>query len=328
MSKPKDVLVVGGGVAGLVSSCIFSSFGAHVKMFECGKLGGEFLAGGLKYIHRTDNMTGLFIDLGLVFSNYSVKGGILNRGVVERYPELFQRMDKYKVAQIQMDHFRKTRMMEPGSHYKTAMNDPANSISKGAIRLDFVDMVNRLAARLKRDGGEIVREKVIKVLGENSLMTDKGRRYAFDYLIFTVPLWIIKRLVDFYIPDAMAMNLNLIDVVPKNDRYAGWDYVYTPYTPGDAIHRFSVDGVCYVCELNGELAPRMVDVVSDLNFIFGAGYVIKKITRGLKGHLHPMGEKIQWPENMAPLGRFAEWNSRGTVDKILENAIELAEKWL
>jgi hypothetical protein len=72
----------------------------------------------------------------------------------------------------------------------------------------------------------------------------------------------------------------------------------------------------------------MVDIISDLNFIFGGGHSIKKITRDLKGHLHPMSEKILWPENMAPLGRFAQWNSRGTVDKILENAIELAEKWL
>ena len=104
--------------------------------------------------------------------------------------------------------------------------------------------------------------------------------------------------------------------------------MYTPYTPGDSIHRFSVDGISYVCEVNGDLNSRMINVISDLNFIFGSGWSVSKITKDLKGHLLPMTEKIDWPGNIAPLARFAQWNPRGTVDKILDDAKILVEKWI
>jgi len=317
----KKVLIVGGGVSGLICSYVFKKYrNVNVKIIEAEQVGGEFLAGGLKYIHRTDEMVSMFVDMDLVFSNYTVRGGIMLKETVQPYPACFQNMEKEKAERIQADHYRKTRLAEPGAHAKKAMNDPASTKPRKALRTDFEVMIRELAKR-----ADVIRGCLQRV-ERNHVYLASGQVIPYDYLVLTIPLWIIRKCVNWYVPHGVAMRLNVIKVVPKRDKYARWDYVYTPYTPADAVHRFSPQGAGYAVEVNGDLDHSKLQ--SDLSFIFDEGWYIKNVKEGLKGHLLPLEQETEWPENIAPLGRFAKWDSRSTMDVALRDSVELAERWL
>ena len=121
------------------------------------------------------------------------------------------------------------------------------------------------------------------------------------------------------------MRLNIINVTPRFDRYANWDYVYTPYTPDNLIHRLSPNGGGYCAEANGELDE--IQMHNDLQALFADGYQVDSITERLKGHLLPLAARPEWPSNVVPIGRFAKWDPRSTTDVSLADAYALAEQW-
>jgi len=316
----KRVVIVGGGISGLICSYVFRKRkDVRTTILEPNRIGGEFIAGGLKYIHRTDAMASMLIDLGLIFSNYVTRGGILLRGKVLPYPKCLRSMETEEARRIQDDHYRKTRLAEPGKHSARAMNDPASTKPRKALRTDFVSLIESLAA-----GNEFIRLPLKSVMRHAVILGD-GRLIPYDYLVMTIPLWAIRRCVDWYVPHGIAMKLNIVNMAPRRDRFAKWDYVYTPYTPENAVHRFSIQDAGYAVEVNGEL--DMDRVAGDLNFIFSSGWAIRNIQRDLKGHLLPLKEKTEWPSNVAPIGRFAQWDSRITADVTLEDAEKLARRW-
>jgi hypothetical protein len=135
----------------------------------------------------------------------------------------------------------------------------------------------------------------------------------------------VRELVSWYIPHGVAMKLNIANVQIRRDKYAAWDYVYTPYTPANAIHRFSPHNSEYAVEINGELDQLALE--SDLNFLFCEGWYIHSLQRNLKGHLLPLEQNFQWPGNVAPLGRFAQWDSRATVDTVHDEALKIGKRW-
>lgn len=318
------VIIAGGGVSGLVAAHVFAKRGRNPVVLEPRSLGGDFLSGGLKYIHKTQGMADLFDELELPWSDYNINGGILLRGTVEPYPKCFAGMDEEESTRIQADHFRKTRHTEPGGFGSKAMNDPAAArTSRRAIRCDFRDMVKRMGNRTK-----VLNMGVQKIDSKRSgVQLTNGEWVGYDKLILTIPLWIIRQMADFYVPQGMAMALNLIQVKPRRDRFARWDYVYTPYTPADSIHRFSPSGSGYSMEINGEWERQEANAVDDLAFIFEDGFVVERIKVGLKGHLLELQEQPEWPSNVVPLGRFAKWEPRATTDVTLEEVTRLAERW-
>jgi len=317
----KRVVIAGGGVSGLVCSYIFKQHhGVDVKILEPRTVGGEFLAGGLKYIHRTDLMEWMLEKLDLLWSHYTINGGIMLRGEVHPYPKVFQQLSKDQADRIQADHYRKTRRTEPNEHSSQAMNDPASVKPRRALRCNFADMITGLAS-----SAEIVRSGLTQV-EEDHVVLSGGGTLPYDFLVLTIPLWVIKRVAKFYVPDGVAMKLNVATVNPKRDRFARWDYVYTPYTPEDCIHRLSPSGGGYSVEANGDLDKQAM--YSDLNFIFPDGWYIETPNEGLKGHLLPLDSQPQLPENVALLGRFAKWDPRATTDVTLDESIDLAKRWL
>jgi hypothetical protein len=320
-----DVVIVGGGVSGLVAGHVFSTRGCSAIVLEPNSLGGDFLAGGLKYIHRTSAMEKLFDELLLPWSDYQVNGGIMLRGGVRPYPKCLVEMTPEESQRIQADHFRKTRRTEPTKFGSKSMNDPGSAkTSRRAIRCDFEDMVKALAGF-----SEIIGHGLKQIVSkQNQILLDDGTWIEYKYLILTIPLWVIRQMSDFYVPQGMAMSLNLLHIIPNHDRYARWDYVYTPYTPGDAVHRFSPSGLDgYSVEVNGEWERQQPGTYDDLAFLFSDGFQIRSLKTGIKGHLLDLQEKPQWPENVAPLGRFAQWDPRATTDVTLVAAQRLADRW-
>lgn len=318
------IVIIGGGISGLIANYVFRRHDymqkCDVKVVEFQKIGGEFAIGGLKYIHRTDNMVRLFNELHLPYSNYTVRGGIMLRGKVLPYPNCFEGMNPQERSRIRQDHYIKTRRSAPGPWSERSMNDPASVKPRKALRCDFEDLIEGLA--LKTD---VVTEKFSR-LTEKYVHCTNSIRLPYDFLVFTIPLWIIRPGVQFYVPHGVAMKLNIAKAVPVKDEYAKWDYVYTPYTPSDCVHRFSPSGNGYVVESNGELDDFRLE--SDMNFIFPQGYYITGVKTGLKGHLLPLPQKPEWPDNVAPLGRFAQWDPRATADVVLDKAQQLAKRWI
>lgn len=320
----KRALIIGGGVSGLLCAYAFKKYrNVETVILEPGKVGGEFLSGGLKYIHRTDEMLSMFKDIDMACSDYVVKGGIYLREKVEPYPKVMAELEKDEAERIQSDHYRKTRRAEPGGESRKAMNDPASVKPRAALRTNFDIMVDRLAQSAKANGDII--EAGVTAITNTMLFTTEFNSIRYDYLVSTVPLWVMKRIAPWKTPHGIAMNLNVIDVSPKKDEYSRWDYVYTPYTPANAVHRISPNEEGYSVEVNGELDE--LKLAEDLNFLFKGGWYIKSIQSRLKGHLLPLEGNIDWPDNVAPLGRFAKWDSRATMDVTLKEAEMLGRKW-
>lgn len=338
----EKVVIVGGGVSGLVANYVFKLYDQEPIVLEPGKPGGEFNLGGLKYIHYTKHITDMFDHYRLPWSDYRVRGGIVLRGEVHDYPKCLRGMSKAEALRVQEDHFRKTRRTEPGRFGTKAMNDPAAKSSRRAVRCNFEGWINAMAedAVLKDVGAKRIESKQNRVvLSDDSVL-------EYDRLIVTLPLWITRRIADFDVPEGLAMNLNLLMVYPFEDNYARWDYVYTPYTPHDAIHRFSEKHGGYSVEVNGNWDESLeARTFSDLNYLFNKGYKcrmkqdkdgelirdangkpIVDVARA-KGHLLELDWKPEWPGNVYPLGRFAQWDPRQTTDVTLERAHTLAESW-
>jgi hypothetical protein len=315
----KEVFIIGGGISGLMCANVLSEYNVNITVYEPNEAGGEFLTGGLRYIHQTKNMESFLDKNNIAWGDYKINGGILLRNKVYPYPKFLKSLDKSDALRIQNDHYRKTRKIEPGNFGLSAMNDPANSKSRHALRCDLEQLVNVLKNKCN-----IQPYKLIKIVSDKAYF-DNGVVKRFDYIILTIPLWIIKRIVDFEIPLSVAMNLNIVTVDVVRDIYAKWDYVYTPYTPSDSVHRISSEGDIYFVEISGTLDEN--DLHSDLNFIFKDGWCIKGYRKNLRGHLLPMEEEINIPDNMALLGRYACWEPRATVDVTLDKAIELGVKW-
>ena len=317
----KRVLIIGGGISGLLANHVFKTYyrGLEVSVMEPGKPGGEFTAGGLKYIHRTDNIAAVMGDLGMVTSNHNIRGGILLHGKVEPYPRCLSDMEPDRAARIRADHYRKTRRQEPGDFAARSMNDPEDVGVRRALRCDSHELIDKLVAR-----ASFVKARLDQIQ-PGFVTTTGGNSHKYDFLVLTIPLWIIRASAHFHVPEGHAMRLNVANVEVIRDPYAKWDYVYTPYTPADSIHRISPSGGGYQCEVNGMM--NRDKLVSDLNFIFKDGWAIESMREGMKGHLLPLAERPEWPDNVAPIGRFAKWDPRSTADVAVDDAHSLAESW-
>lgn len=316
------ILIVGGGPAGLIAAWAAEPYPCKVGILEPGRLGGSLLApGGLRYLKSTDGTTDMLETLDVGFEEFRVKGGLHYHGSVLRYPDCLSSIKDPR--KVQEDHWRKTRRTHPSSSTYDAMNAPKRGSQK-ALKCDPLEFVEAIS-----DGVHVAKAG-LKSISPGKALTTTGVVVPYDYVIFTTPLWTLPEFGAWWkVPEAHAVRLNVVTVeLQRHDPYALWDYVYTPYTPEDAVHRISPYRSGYMVEWNGLGDLVNSRVMGDLNWLFPGGYVVTGGRGGLNGHLLPlMGETHSPPENVAMLGRFAQWNSRATMDVVLEDAKALMDKW-
>lgn len=319
----EKVVIVGGGMSGLVAAWVAQECGHDPVIVEPKTLGGDFLMGGLKYLHKTAPMTQLLDDLDIAWSDFAVRGGVLLRGKVEPYPACLSSMAREEADRIQSDHYRKTRHMDIGTFGAKSMNDPgANKNDRRGLRCDVKALITAMA-----EGTEVVRAGA-KGIERDHVLLDNGARLDFDKCVVTLPLWVLANMCPWYIPTGVAMSLNIVRLVAMgSDPYVQWDYVYTPYTPGDAVHRIAAVEGGWDAEANGDWARIESKVMDDIHNLWPDGVKVLRVAPGLKGHLLDLATQPEWPAHIAPLGRFAKWDPRATTDVTLDDAWRLAKRW-
>jgi hypothetical protein len=320
----KKVIIVGSDIYGMIANYILVKNGLKPFVVDENLMGGDFLSGGFKYVKNCSPILRMFNELDLAYSDYSARGGILLRGGVKQYPNYLTELPLRISSKIKQDYYRKTRKAEPGRYFMSSMNESASSFYR-AVRCDFADLVFELSSfiDLYSSGVEKIDSK------DNVLILRDGNCIKYDYLILTIPLWEIKEIVDenFYIPSVEAMARNLITVSPVIDKFVRWDYIFTPYTPSDAIHIISSDGCDLTAEANGGWSKIEKNVLEDLAYIFSDGYYIKKIEKGLKGHLMQNKCKSVLPNNVALIGKYSQWSQSMTIDKTFSSMGKILDRW-
>jgi len=88
--EPKNIAVIGGGISGMASILLLKERykKSEINLFT-DKVGGEYLNGGLKYIHMTDYVLKFLNDF---FPNNSfrvspVSGALFYNGKIYKHPE-------------------------------------------------------------------------------------------------------------------------------------------------------------------------------------------------------------------------------------------------
>lgn len=351
--RPK-IVIVGGGITGLMCAHQFLNC-ADITIIEKDRLGGDFSKGENKYTQRTDRFCALLDSVDVPYSVFFVKNGILLKDRIEKMgQEFFKKSKMNRLERLNDDHFRKTRLLEPPKNLKNSMTEPSllkvfGAITKiserKAIRTDSIMLLEGLVYHL--NGVKRVFSKVVGI-GIKSLKVENGETIYFDFLIFTIPLWEIKKIVWWKIGYYNAVRRNILFVQPKfpkvflkkdgceteiifsSDRFAAWDYIYTPYTIGGVVYRMSPFDNGYAIEVNGELTTeRKERIYSDLYFLFPDNWHFIKDPVILKGHmLQSKGVDFsKWPKNICAIGRYARWDVNATLDVSLDKITEIKTDW-
>lgn len=316
-------MIIGGGVTGLACAYELKDV-AEVTIIERNKLGGDSNKGENKYIQMTPLVKSFFNTLGVPFSDYVIQNGVLLKGEIERLDLVIKKMKKHEKERLSADHYRKTRLLEPPKKMKLSMDEPSFSKPMKAVRVGNDLLLEFLVENIQKV------KKVfsnIERIGCKSVLLKNGDIVYFDFLIFTIPLWEIKKYAWWDIPYCNAVVRNVIKVSSIVNEYLNWDFVYTPYTPGDSVWRLSPFEGHYLVEVNGCLRNWIEQIYSDLYFLFGKGWHFVE-TYSLKGHmLEADVDGINWPMNVSPLGMYAEWDPQMTFDVILERIEKLRKRW-
>lgn len=287
------VCISGGDITGLIAAYVCRARGHSVVLVERGSvLGQSALLPTHKYLERTPEVLTLLDGLGVVYAEYTLATGLLQGASVVECPR--------RVSEaVHHAHWRKTRLtaMPTGA---VGLSDPEVTSRRYGVSFDWRDFVKRLSTGLQvaRDAG--------------------GLLSMADLVLETVPLW-ESRLVKH--EGAMAVALNMLPVRASRDRYLRWDIVYTPHTPGNAIHRlYHGEESGYVCEFSGVISED--SVTSDLNYLFPEGWHVDGPMATTTGKLVELQERPVWNPKVRPVGRVARWDEGVTMTRVIRDVVE------
>lgn len=303
-----------------------------------GKLGGNFLAGGLKYLHDTPTMRNLLDRLGVNFELYQPVGRLNHLGEILPHPEAMRAMTDDERFSVQMAHWAKTRAsyqnMSP-----TCMNDPLGD--HGALKCDLDIFMRNLEHELRASHLIDIRTThPVSTIGGNGAIRFQRSDVPIvvcDLLVPTIPLPFLAKLAPWAnLPKAEVTKLFLVKFEVPVGQMPLWDYMYTPHNEfisrlyrADAGHVVA-EVPAYILESRCEHTDTPTDqtianITLQARNLTGID-VIPYSTQVIPGHLQPLHVPLVWPANWAPLGRFAQWDARATADKVLDSAVALKTK--
>lgn len=334
MSRP-NIVILGGGIAGLLAAFAFR----HLKptiVERSDMLGGNFTAGGLKYIHHTAATAALLRFLGFEIEPYNPRGVLHWGDLFLDYPSGFIELDPSDRRTIQVAHWVKTRGTIKGFR-DDCMNDPMGE--HGALRIDHGELISKLAKEVIASGCPIWLSSEVSAIehqpGNVHLRLLKAppgvgeQVIPYDVLIPTLPIGNLSALAIWAdLPSIEPSRLWVCPFEIPHDKWRlDWDYMYTPQAQW--VSRISRVG----CNISVEMPAqdwkesRAVErMAHDLQIIFNQPVGSCGAPRAIPGHIRPLATEraIKWPDHWYPLGRFAEWDPRATADKVYARALVLA----
>ena len=344
-----NVLILGGGIAGLLGAYAFRRHKPTI-IEASGKLGGNFTAGGLKYIHDTPDVRKLLKELDVSFEPYKPQGSILIDGHPCSHPETLAQMPALQRYQIQLKHWRKTRASSLGFR-EDCMNDPLGN--HRALRCKHNQLLAKLEAAVRDAGCDVRLGSLVAGIGSvDPEFAPPGTRavhlregigscsIAYDLLLPTLPLGLLGKLAPWAnLPTAEATKLAIFDIELPIHCRPSWDYMYTPEVKWISRiaqpepHTLMVEVPWYLPQSDavmGNQDPKglkVLDTAPEVLFILKAELGLEGVCTGARlipGHLRPLEGPLEWPINWYPLGRFAQWDSRATADKVYARALSIA----
>jgi hypothetical protein len=348
---PKTFKVLGGGIVGMTAAIILASRGHHVTLYSK-DLGGEYLSGGLKYIH-SDFAVGSFIDhimlkygMGERIDTKEIRGMVCyldNDDIykMDKFPELFHDDSELGKA-LQDRYWLKTR--GSGDVDRKCMNDPWNRTEpEMKIDVNLNQFMFNLISEIKSNKNinhvniNITKEHLDDFLSED------------EPIIYTIPITLMK--------DFIGINFDLKNQRVWIARFAyskssseNYDYIYFPDDPLDSFpfHRLSINHINRTIdfEINDSTYQYiyskhssefiLADLKSCINALNEFGFLniygleergISKIP--IKGQIVDdvagifMDVYLKQKYNLYLVGRYAQWNKRVTYDKAVERIMSI-----
>lgn len=359
-NKRSGIAILGGGVAGMSAAIILAKQGHKVKIFSK-DLGGEYLSGGLKYLHATPLMIDFVFDvMGLPIHIEKVNGAILWQYKIYQHPEWLWWLSGGGGLQprpdvVQQQYWLKTRGDNLSKFESTCMNEPwvyrneLKLIPEGGISglvekmmylvrnnnildLDKKSSLEKWAFDKRTDGsisiqiGEISEALLEKIIGD------------YEHIIYTIPISLLGDLYKFKVKFNFR-SLNIIRYCVESGAWPLWmDYIYIP----EKIYRFhrvsffklNSQGLVMDLEVNGTLDESVLgdicddDVPAFMDFNFPRTKIIhsQNYQMVVKGHIENSESNFEIPDNVFLLGRYAQWNSRITFDKVLDTLAQISKE--
>lgn len=305
------VIIIGLGLEGLVTAWVFRQH-PLLDVWNVGRVSD--MPDRLPVLAHTESTVGLLNELRLNYASYAPRDGILIGGEVERYPHALR--THHDCATEIFHAWQAKAGIEPAP----LNGELKRTASKRRLRCDIGDLVRVLCT----DAKVIACDDAWRL--EPGTMHSQDTKLDYDFAVITVPLWEARSRVWFRIPTASTAVRTVATVrARRGGKLRRWDRVLTPYTPGDSVYEVYDYGDCYETSIAGK--GDAGSLLSDLNFLFPEGYGLSHI-RQEPGRLARLDAQIRWPENIAPLGEFAEWRDGRGLEEVLDTAYDLMRRWL
>ena len=314
--------ILGGGIVGIFTSLVLSELDPMIISPE---LGGTWASGGLKLLKHHPDIERLLDKYGVSHTSYNVSGGVWWDG------EMYDLKDVPQAAQ--QAHYLKTRGTMEGYTDK-CMNDKAEDERCFEFKYEhFIELATNELTQFRASVSAIV-------LKDNYVIvhTDRGASFGFDFVMSSIPLPQVKSLIQgYHLPDAECNRISVGSF--KAMVRSPWKRMYV-YLPGDGgVHRISRSGLVSqywsmettddVCAMGTppliadgywqDAIPHIQEVLPDARYVKHIGSML--------GHLLPLKKPLVYPERITPIGRFASWDSRETVDVAIRKVLEWKKTW-
>lgn len=321
-----DVVILGGGISGLMASAALQMVGASdITIIDPGPPGGAFLKGGFKYLHATKHLEYFLSQRDIAWTTAPIKGGILIDGEIKPYPAYLTSIPKPQALAIMRMHYEKTRGRE-AKFSETAMNDPWGP-KPNRLCLDFKQLVGACLRGVKWVNAHVEAVEV-----DGTVKTNRGS-YSSTHIVNTLPLWLFGGMlrgheISTQFKSAKTNKLNVFRCMTTSEKLSGYDYVYTPRTPANMVHRVSDSGHGLDFETARPIT-QLAAVFEDINSIIdGVGLAFSGYTS--PGHIMPDPSMLEYidelPRNWLMAGRYAAWDARCTADKVYESVHDWAKQ--
>jgi hypothetical protein len=340
------ITILGGGIAGLLAAYVLRD--KRPLLLEAApKLGGNFLAGGLKYIRYTHEAAELLRELGIPWTERKPRGmihigGVFANGLpgatIAPHPEFLNAMTPDVRLMVMANHWVKTRGTTDGFR-ADCMNDPGGNGADMMMECDLAAVLDCLISRAE-EGGAILRRDVKILSIEPDHVRTQYAMLAHDVLVPTIPLAALSKLAPWAdLPNASPRPLGIVEWMLPSTAQPEWDYMYNPFTPGPGmsasrytwprmgVFQAEVPGVGLKHAWPIGRDEVMRDITCEARIIlkqwWGIMPPLSTDHRVIPGHLTPLAQPLVWPSNWYPLGRFTQWEPRATSERVLADALKV-----